>query len=168
MVVSDANALQRYLRDVGGYDDSDDPPRQPPPVYAPPPTTLTATATGEETADLSWAAVTGATGYQIQHRFRGDDSWAVLASVTGAGHSTAALWCDRVHEFRVGAHGDGTTYNTRAGRWSPVATSTTSTCTAQAPKFFNEPFAYDVSIGAAVGNPVGTPDAIDLNGETIT
>ena len=168
MVVTDANDLQRFISDVGGYDDPDDLPLQPPPVYAPPPATLTATATGEETADLSWAAVTGATGYQIQHRFRGDESWAVLASVTGAGHSTAALWCDRVHEFRVGAHGDGTTYNARAGRWSPVATATTSTCTAQAPKFFNEPFAYDVSIGAVAGDPVGTPDAIDLNGDTIT
>ena len=168
MLVTDANNLQRFISDVGGYDDPDDQPLQPPPVYAPPPATLTATATGEETANFSWAAVTGATGYQIQHRFRGDEPWAVLASVTGAGHSTAALWCDRVHEFRVGAHGDGTTYNTRAGRWSPVATATTSTCTAQAPKFFNEPFAYDVSIGAVAGVPTGSPDAIDLNGDTIT
>ena len=167
MLVTDANNLQRFIRDVGGYDDPDDQPLQPPPVYAPPPATLTATATGEETANFSWAAVTGATGYQIQHRFRGDEPWAVLASVTGAGHSTAALWCDRVYEFRAGAHGDGTTYNTRVGRWSPVATATTSTCTAQAPKFFNEPFAYDVSIGAVAGVPTGSPDAIDLNGDTI-
>ena len=171
MVVSDANDLQRFISDVGGYDDPDDLPLQPPPVYAPPPATLTATATarkrltslGQPSPGL--LATKSSTGFAATSPGR---SWAVLASVTGAGHSTAALWCDRVHEFRVGAHGDGTTYNARAGRWSPVATATTSTCTAQAPKFFNEPFAYDVSIGAVAGDPVGTPDAIDLNGDTIT
>ena len=169
VVLTDANNLRQHLTAVGGYSHPDGPPMQPPSVYAPAPATLTATGVGEEGANLSWAAVTGATGYQIQHRIRGGEKWRILAdSVTGTTHAASGLWCDRVYEFRVGAYGDGTSYNVRTGVWSAVATATTTSCSAQAPRFFNTPFAFDVSVGAVQGDLVGTPSAIDLNGDPIT
>ena len=130
--IGNVSGLAQYYRDIGAYGDitPDDgstdtfTPAQPPPVYAPAPATLTATGSGEETANLSWAAVTGASGYHVQHREDGETRWTTATeSATGATHSVARLWCGKTHEFRVGALGDGTTYNERAGLWSPTATA---------------------------------------------
>ena len=143
MLVNDANQLRQYYNEVGAYSHPEGPPSQPPLVYAPAPASLTATASGEatalgeESAGLSWSSVIGASGYHVQHRISGaGERWfTVDESVTGTTHTASGLWCGRTHEFRVGAHGDGTTYNARAGLWSPTATATTAACSPLPPRF---------------------------------
>ena len=85
MPLTPSSGLTQYYRDIGAYGDitPDDgettpfTPSQPPPVYAPAPASLTATASGEttalgeESADLSWSSVTGASGYHVQRRVSG-------------------------------------------------------------------------------------------------
>ena len=91
MLVSDAHQLRRYYNEVGAYSHPEGPPSQPPLVYAPAPASLTATASGEatalgeESADLSWSSVTGASGYHVQRRISGvGERWSTVdASVTG-------------------------------------------------------------------------------------
>ena len=138
--------------------------KEPPPVYAPAPATLTATALGEESADLSWSSVTGASGYHVQRRASGGgERWSTVdESVTGTSRTVTGLWCGRTHEFRVGAYGDGTTYNARAGLWSPTETATTAACSPLPPRFRADSYSFEISALAAVGDPVGTVSAIDL------
>lgn len=85
-------------------------PSQPPAVYAPKPGSLAATgstALGEDTATLTWTAVTGATGYTVQYRESSDDDsdvgpWKTASSsVTGTSYIVTGLWCGKEHEFRV-------------------------------------------------------------------
>ena len=122
--IANISGLNQYYRDIGAYDDitPDDgstatfTPAQPPPVYAPAPATLTATASGEDAVNLSWSSVSGASGYHVQHRLSGDDHWATADSgVTGTTYAASGLPCNMTHAFRVGAYGDGSTYNVRAG-----------------------------------------------------
>ena len=163
MLVTDANQLRQYFSDpkVGGYAPGAPTPAQPPAVYAPAPASLTATASGEDSANLSWGSVTGVTGYRVQHRESGKETWETVAeSVTGTTHTASRLWCGRTHEFRVGAYGDGTRYNTRVGRWS-TDTATTDTCTPQPPRFDADSYAFEVSAAALVGDSVGVVSAID-------
>ena len=168
MLVSDANQLRQYYNEVGAYSHPEGPPSQPPPVYAPAPASLTATASGEttelgeESAGLSWSSVTGASGYHVQHRISGaGERWfTVDESVTGTTHTASGLWCGRTHEFRVGAHGDGTTYNARAGLWSPTATATTAACSPLPPRFRADSYSLDVSAAGI--------SAFDLNDDAVT
>ena len=50
------------------------------------------------------------------------------STATGTSYTVTGLPCGETHEFRVGAYGDGTTYNSRAGLWSPTATTTARAC----------------------------------------
>ena len=175
MLVNDANQLRRYYNEVGAYSHPEGPPSQPPPVYAPAPASLTATASGEatalgeESADLSWSSVTGASGYHVQRRISGDEEWTTEdESVTGTTHTASGLWCGRTHEFRVGGYGDGTTYNARAGLWSPTATAATAACSPLPPRFRADSYSFGVSAAAPVGDAVGTVAAFDLNDDTVT
>ena len=149
-------------------------PSQPPAVYAPKPGSVTATASGEDRANLTWTAVTGATGYTVQHRESGDDDsdagpWRTASgSVTGTSYSVTGLWCGKEHEFRVGAYGDGTTYNGRAGLWSAALSATMGSCTAQRPRFQSASYSFDVHTAASVGGVVGKVSAYDVNGDTVT
>ena len=174
--IANVSGVTQYYRDIGAYADitPDDgstdtfTPAQPPEPYAPEPATLTATATGEETVDLSWGSVPGATGYHVQHRESGQELWEMVdASVAATTHTASGLWCNRMHEFRVGAYGDGTTYNTRVGRWSTTASATTATCSPQPPRFEETSYAFDVNVAALVGDSVGTVSAIDVNGDSV-
>ena len=175
MLVSDANQLRQYYNEVGAYSHPEGPPSQPPPVYAPAPASLTATASGEttelgeESADLSWSSVTGASGYHVQRRISGaGERWfTVDESVTGTTHTASGLWCGRTHEFRVGAHGDGTTYNARAGLWSPTATATTAACSPLLPRFRADSYSLDVS-AAGISVSDGVVSAFDLNDDAVT
>ena len=181
--IGNVSGLTQYYRDIGAYgditpDDGDTAtftPSQPPPVYAPAPASLTATASGEttelgeESADLSWSSVTGASGYHVQHRISGDDSWTTAeASVTGTSYAASGLWCGRTHEFRVGAYGDGGRYNARAGLWSPTATATTAACSPLPPRFRTDSYSFEISALAPVGDAVGTVSAFDLNDDPVT
>ena len=176
MLVNDADQLRQYYNEVGAYSYPEGPPSQPPPVYAPAPASLTATASGEatelgdESADLSWSSVAGASGYHAQHRISGaGERWfTVDESVTGTTHTASGLWCGRTHEFRVGAHGDGTAYNERAGLWSPTATATTAACRPLPPRFRADSYSFDVSAAAPVGDAVGAVSAFDVNDDTVT
>ena len=149
-------------------------PSQPPAVYAPKPGSLTATASGEDAANLTWGAVTGASGYSVQHREKssGDsevEPWRTASgSVTGTSYRVTGLWCGKEHEFRVGAYGDGTAYNGRAGLWSAVASATMGACTAQKPKFRSVSYSFDVHTAMVVGGVVGKVSAYDVNGDAVT
>ncbi len=157
-------------------------PAQPPPVFAPKPASLSATASGEDTANLAWGAVSAASGYRVQHRIRAgeDEGWssspegpdqgwsAAAGSVTGTSHSVTGLWCGKTHEFRVAAYGDGATYNERAGLWSATASSTMSACTAHAPRFRAGSYSFEVNAVAPTGAAAGAVSAYDVNGDTVT
>ena len=182
--IANVIGLRQYYRDIGAYGDitPDDgetttfTPSQPPLVYAPAPASLTATASGEatalgdESADLSWSSVTGASGYHVQRRVSGGgERWSTVdESVTGTSRTVTGLWCGRTHEFRVGAYGDGTTYNARAGLWSPTETATTAACSPQPPRFDADSYSFEVSVATSAGDSVGAVSAIDLNDDPVT
>ena len=81
--IASVSGLTQYYRDIGAYSDitpgdnatTTFTPAQPPPVYAPAPASLSATGSGENTANLSWSAVNGASGYHVQRRPGGEDRW---------------------------------------------------------------------------------------------
>ncbi len=169
--------LTQYYRDIGAYGDitPDDgstatfTPSQPPPVYAPAPTGLTVAASGIHGANLTWNSVTGKSGYRVQHRIGGDEDWTTLADIaTGESYAATLLLCDTAHEFRVGAYGDGATYNTRVGLWSGAVTLRTAACGPQAPVFVDTPYSLQIDEDAAVGDAVGEVSAVDVNGDSVT
>ena len=170
MLVTDANQLRQFFTNIGAYSHPEGPPSQPPLVYAPAPASLTATALGEESADLSWSSVTGASGYHVQRRVSGGgERWSTVdESVTGTSRTVTGLWCGRTHEFRVGAYGDGATYNARVGLWSATATATTATCSPQPPRFDADSYSFEVSVATSAGDSVGAVSAIDLNDDPVT
>ena len=180
--VANVSGLAQYYRDMGAYGDitPDDgstttfTPAQPPPTHAAKPTGFTASPSGEDTANLSWSAVSGASGYQVQHRISSNnnedvESWTTASSsVTGTSHTVTGLWCGKTHEFRVGAFGNGTTHSDTVGLWSDVATTTMGACTAQKPRFEASSYTFKVPTTAAVNDVVGTVSAYDVNGDTVT
>ena len=135
----------------------------------PAPGSLSASASGEETADLSWPAVSGASGYHVQHRLsEAGEPWTTATStLTGTTYSVTGIRCGATHDFRVGAYGDGTTYNSRAGLWAQ-ATATTHTCSPRPPEFESASYEFGLSVAARAGEPVGTVSAFDLNDDPIT
>ena len=176
--IANVSGLRQYYVDIGAYADitpgdnatTTFTPAQPPAVYAPAVSSLTATSAGETTASLSWSSVSGASGYHAQHRLsEAGGRWTTATSTaTGTTYAVSDLRCGKTHDFRVGAYGDGTTYNSRAGLWSPTATSTTDICPPRAPEFESASYAFDVSVVATVGDPVGTVKAIDMNDDPVT
>ncbi len=136
--------------------------------YAPAPTGLTAAPSAMDAADLSWNPVSGASGYQVQRRESGQEAWqSVDASVTGTTHKAAGLRCGATYEFRVGAYGDGTTYDRQAGLWSATATATTGACS-RPPVFATSSYAFTIDAGAATGTPVGVVSATDPEGGAVS
>ena len=169
--IASVSGLTQYYRDIGAYSDitpgdnatTTFTPAQPPPVYAPAPASLSATGSGENTANLSWSAVGGASGYHVQHRQPGEGRWTTAAeSATSTTRSITELRCGRTHQFRVGAHGDGTTYNARAGLWAR-ATTTLDACTPHPPRFEADSYSFVVVAGSPAGASVGAVSAIDAN-----
>ncbi len=137
--------------------------------YAAAPASFRAVLSGRYGADLSWLPVSGASGYHVQRRETGEQSWETVdVSVTGRSHTVSGLACGVTHEFRVGTYGDGTTYDTRTGLWSETATVATSGCIQQPPMFEAESYSFDVSVGATTGDVVGTVSATDPNGDQVS
>ena len=176
--IGNVSGLRQYYQGIGAYMDitpgdgesTTFTPSPPPAVYAPKPATLTATLSGTTGANLSWGTVTGATGYHVQSRLDEDDAeWSTLDdSVTGTTYAASDLLCESDHELRVGAYGDGTTYNIRAGLWSDVASLTTGACNS-APTFTSSRFSLSISENAMVNASVGTVAATDVDtGDTVT
>ena len=176
--IASVSGLNQYYRDIGAYDDitpgdnatTTFTPAQQPPVYAPRPASLSATASGEESADLSWPLVSGTSGYHVQHRLSdAGERWTTATStLTGTAFTVVELRCNATHDFRVGAYGDGVTYNSRAGLWSPTATTTTDTCSPRPPEFESASYEFDVSVAVRAGESVGKVTAFDLNDDPIT
>ena len=176
--IANVSGLRQYYVDIGAYGDitpgdnatTTFTPAQPPAVYAPAVSSLSATSTGETTASLSWNSVTGASGYHVQHRLsEAGGRWTTATSTaTGTSYTVSDLRCGKTHDFRVGAYGDGTTYNARAGLWSPTAMSTTDTCSPRAPEFESASYEFDVSVVATAGESVGRVTATDVNDDPVT
>ena len=176
--IASVSGLNQYYRDIGAYDDitpgdnatTTFTPSQPPPVYAPGPASLSATASGEETANLSWLPVSNASGYHVQHRrSESGERWTTATSTfTSTSYTVTDLRCNATHEFRVGAYGDGNTYNSRAGLWSPSATTTTHTCSPRPPEFESASYDFSVSVAAITGESLGTVFAFDLNEDPVS
>ena len=136
--------------------------------YAPAPASLTAVSSAMDAADLSWAPVSGASGYRVQRRESGQEAWrSVDASVTGTTHTASGLRCGTAYEFRVGAYGDGTTYDQQAGLWSATATAVTGECDLP-PVFATSTYAFSVDAGAATGTAVGRVSATDPEGGAVS
>ncbi|MGI8519613.1 MAG: DUF4082 domain-containing protein [Actinomycetota bacterium] len=96
---------------------TDTPPPSPPPA----PATLTATAVSASRVDLSWSAVTEATGYRVE-RSTNATTWNPVAT-TAAGvtsYSDTGLAASTTYSYRVVATGDGGDSPS-----SPVASATT-------------------------------------------
>ena len=114
--------------------------------------------------------MSGATGYPVQRRIgAAGERWSTVdASALGTTHTVSGLWCGRTHEFRVGAHGDGATYNARLGLWSTTAKAITATCSPLTPRFHADSYSFEISALASVGDQVGTVSAFDLNDDPVT
>ena len=81
---------------------------------------------------LTWDAVTGADQYRVQHR-KGDGPWTNLSPGTGTSQSftpAGGAKCATTYEFRLQAHGDGTTYSAVWGARTNGVTYNTGTCPA--------------------------------------
>ena len=63
---------------------------------------------------------------------------------------------------------DGTTYNERAGLWSPTATATTAACSPLPPRFRADSYSFEISALASVGDAVGAVSAFDVNDDTVS
>ncbi len=94
----------------------------PPPTPPPAPASLTATAVSASRVDLSWSAVTEATGYRVE-RSTNTTTWSPVAT-TAAGvtsYSDTGLAASTTYSYRVVATGDG-----GDSAPSPVASATTA------------------------------------------
>ncbi len=138
-------------------------------AIASPPASVTATASGGESVNLSWDAGRGASGYQVERRESGVETWEMEDdSVTERSYVVSGLSCETSYDFRVGAYGDGRKYEAEVKSWSAPASETTGACT-QPPTFDAASYSFEVSEDAAAGTQVGTVSATDPDvGDTLT
>ena len=132
----------------------------------PAPGSLAVTA-GETTAAVSWGAVANTSKYGVEYRLRGVGDWTTDAdTITSTSHTVGDLACESDYQFRVSAHGSGTTY---AAEWSEGSAAVNDTTTACAsPVFDEESYAFEVSEDVAVSADVGIVSATDPNADTVT
>lgn len=83
-----------------------------------PPLGLTATPAGASTVRLTWNAVVGATGYEVERASSGDGVFTPLATVTTTTHDDAGIPAGTQYRYRVRASN-----GTRMGGYSAVVTS---------------------------------------------
>ncbi len=125
---------------------------------APPaPTDVTATP-GATRLALSWAAVPGATKYQVDYRVAEATAWTTAADdLTTTTATVADLTCGTAYAVRVRAYGSGAGYtNTWSAPSAPLA-ATTGAC--PPPAFGAETYSFRVAETSAVGTAVGTVTA---------
>ena len=141
--------------------------------FAPAPHGLTSTSVGRGSISLSWDSVSGVTGYVVERRVSGDPGWETLdAKVTEKSYTVPDLSCGTSYEFRVGAYGDGTRYETVTGPGTShyaTVSGTTDECSAQgSPAFASAAYSFSVIEDAPVGSTVGAVSATDPEGDTVT
>ena len=85
------------------------------------------------------------------------EDWWITSSKTATGttHKVTGLACGTSYEFRVGAYGDGSSVNDRAGLWSETASATMGVCSPYGPPSVSCPSA-EAGGGAAAGQVQGT------------
>ena len=125
---------------------------------------------GEESADLSWSSVTGASGYHVQRRVSGGgERWsAVDESVTGTsrtGDRPVVRQDARIQSGRVRGWDN---LQREGGLWSPTETATTAACSPLPPRFRADSYSFEISALAPVGDAVGTVSAFDVNDDAVT
>ena len=99
-------------------------------LYCPPaPTSLAVSSTGATSIDLTWDALSGATGYKLEYRAGSDTQWLVDDdTLGGSSHTVDGLQCDTSYQFRITAFGDGAAYGAYWGSSSQTLTASTATC----------------------------------------
>ena len=122
---------------------------------APPaPTSLAATPAPTSLA-LTWAAVPGATTYQVDYRVAEAEGWTTAADdLTTTTTTLAELTCGTAYEVQVRAFGSGAGYTDTWSAPSAALAATTSTC--PPPAFGAESYAFSVAENSATGAAVGT------------
>ncbi len=134
---------------------------------APPaPTNLTATP-GATRLALRWAAVPGATKYQVDYRVAEATAWTTAADdLTTTTATVADLTCGTAYAVRVRAFGSGAGYtNTWSAPSAPLA-ATTGAC--PPPAFGDAAYAFRVAETSAVGTAVGTVTATTMGAGPVT
>ncbi len=127
-------------------------------VDAPPaPTNVTATPAATRLT-LTWAAVPGATKYQVDYRVAEATAWTTAADdLTTTTATVADLTCGTAYEVRVRAYGSGAGYTNTWSAPSATLAATTSSC--PPPAFGAETYSFRVAEDSAVGMAVGTVTA---------
>ncbi|MDR2911175.1 MAG: fibronectin type III domain-containing protein [Bacteroidales bacterium] len=96
------------------------------------PAGLSATAVSNTQINLSWTAVTGATGYRVERSPNGTSNWTqIIASVTATTYNNTGLAAGTIYYYRVRAHnasGSNSAFSTIEN-----ATTETVTITLDAP-----------------------------------
>ncbi|MCY4059360.1 MAG: cadherin domain-containing protein, partial [Gammaproteobacteria bacterium] len=121
------------------------------------PTNVVAGTSGLTSIGLSWDAVATASGYHVEYRVSGTESWTRdAATLTDAAHIVDDLTCGTSYDFQVIAYAGPSSDPT----WSTTsATVTTQTTTCPGPVFSAATYSFTVSEDAAVGTAVGTVTA---------
>ncbi len=140
--------------------------------FAPAPHGLRTSDVGGDSISLSWDSVGGVTGYVVERRASVEVGWETVdAKVTEKSHIVSGLSCGTTYEFRVGAYGDGTRFESVTGPGGyATASGTTDECSPQQPPAFDAAsYSFEVSEDAAAGTQVGTVSATDPDeGDTLT
>ena len=100
-------------------------------LTAPPAPSGGTTSTPTKTSiNVSWNARTGVNKYRVEHRQGTSGGWTTASSnITGTSYNVTGLTCGQDHQFRVSAHGDGSTYLATWGG-SVTLSGTTDDCSA--------------------------------------
>ncbi len=135
---------------------------------ATPPEGLLANLHGITDVDLRWDSLDGANRYRVEFRSDGAGEWTTAGdNIVDTSWTIPDLSCGRTYDFRVRAHGDGTTY---AEDWSPPSASvsvTTQTCN-RPPVFESDDYTFSISENATTTSVVGAVSAVDPDGDSLS
>src|SRR5205085_2774663 len=117
------------------------------------PSGLTASAITQTSATLGWAAVSGATSYDVDYKAASSGTWVnVVTATAGLSVSKTGVTADTLYDWRVSA-----TCPAGAGSYTQAqftTTAATPTC----------PGAYDVSTNGTTGGASSIPLNTDVYG----
>ncbi len=117
--------------------------------------------------EVDWDQVDHTTMYQLEYKVATSNSWRTASSsITTSSYTLRNLTCGTDYHVRVTAYGDGITYDEDWGATSAETRLATSIC--PNPVFINEPYAFEIRETATIGTLVGTVQANDPNGDTVT
>ena len=123
------------------------------------------------TFTITWDAVAGAANYESQFRTGGSGgTWTSVGTTatTMLTYSpTGGPECGTTYEFRVRAHGDGTTYVSDWGEPSEPEPYTTEACN-RPPGFTTSTYSFTVAEDATTTDPVGTVSATDPDSDPVS